>query len=55
MDALEYLGGYVLHNLHSKLSTNMDKNGDALERKCLISETVEGQALNCKVGEGLQA
>ena len=46
MDALEYLGGYILHNLHPKVSRNMDKNGDALEiLKCPISETVEGQAL----------
>ena len=44
MDALEYLGGYVVHNLHCKLSKDMLKNGDALEiLKCLKSQTVEGQ------------
>ena len=46
MDALEYLGGYVLHNLQIKFERNQDKNAIALQiLNNFKSNTVEDQNL----------
>ena len=44
IDALEYLGGYVIHNIEKKLTRNKNDEGLVI-LKCFKSQDVEGQQL----------